>query len=61
MDDFELTSEELEMLNWFINNIKIEDYKKQIVDYRNGQYSSWQYSDGTKEDPIGIEDVEKEI
>lgn len=59
--DFELTSEELEMLNWFINNIKIEDYKKQIVDYRNGQYSSWQYSDGTKEGPIGIEDVEKEI
>ena len=49
------------MLNWFINNIKIEDYKKQIVDYCNGQYSSWQYSDGTKEDPIGIEDVEKEI
>ena len=44
-----------------INNIKIEDYKKQIVDYRNGQYSSWQYSDGTKEGPIGIEDVEKEI
>ena len=38
MDDFELTSEELEMLNWFINNIKIEDYKKQIVDYCNGQY-----------------------
>ena len=59
--DFELTSEELEMLNWFINNIKIEDYKKQIVDYRNGQYSSWQSSDGTKEGPIGIEDVEKEI
>ena len=49
------------MLNWFINNIKMEDYKKQIVDYRNGQYSSWQYSDGTKEGPIGIEDVEKEI
>ena len=59
--DFELTSEELEMLNWFINNIKIEDHKKQIVDYCNGQYSSWQYSDGTKEGPIGIEDVEKEI
>lgn len=58
--DFELTSEELEMLNWFINNIKIEDYRK-IVDYCNGQYSSWQYSDGTKEGPIGIENVEKEI
>lgn len=59
--DFELTSEELGMLNWFINNIKIEDYKKEIVDYCNGQYSSWKYSDGTKEGPIGIEDVEKEI
>lgn len=59
--DFELTNEELDVLNWFINNIKIEDYKQQIVDYCNEVYSSWQYSDGTHEEPIGLDDVEDEI
>lgn len=59
--NFQLTNEEIDMLNWFINNVKIEDYKKEIVDYCNEEYSSWQYSDGTTEGPIGIDDVENEI
>ena len=59
--DFELSNEEIDMLNWFINNIKIEDYKKEIVDYCNEEYSGWQYSDGTQEGPIGIDDIEDEI
>lgn len=58
---FPLTAEEINMLNWFINNVKIEDYKKEIVDYCNEEYSSWQYPDGTTEGPIGIDDVEDEI
>ena len=60
-ENFQLTNEEIDMLNWFINNVKIEDYKKEIVDYCNEEYSSWQYSDGTTEGPIGINDVENEI
>lgn len=59
--NFQLTNEEIGMLNWFINNVKIEDYKKEIVDYCNEEYSSWKYSDGTTEGPIGMDDVENEI
>ncbi len=59
--NFELSQEELNVLNWFINNVKIEDYKKEIMDYCNEEYSSWQYEDGTQEGPIGIDDVANEI
>ena len=59
--DFQLNSKELEVLNWFIENVEIDDYKKEIMDYCNEEYSSWQYSDGTQEGPIGIDDVENEI
>jgi len=55
MYDFELNSEELQVLNWFINNIHIEDYKKEILDYCNDKYS--EYSDKQ----IKIDDVENEI
>ncbi len=58
---FMLSQEELNVLNWFRNNIKIEDYKKEIMDYCNDVYSSWEYEDGTHEGPIGIDDVENEI
>ncbi|MBE5806646.1 MAG: hypothetical protein E7313_08105 [Clostridiales bacterium] len=61
VDDFLLNSEEIEVLNWFVENIKIDDYKKEIMDYCNDEYSSWQYSDGTQEGPIEINDVENEI
>ena len=58
---FELNEKELEVLNWFIENVRIEDYKQEIVDYCNDVYSSWSYSDGTSEGPIGIEDLEEEL
>ena len=32
-DGFELSQEELDVLNWFLENVKIEDYKQQILDY----------------------------
>lgn len=60
-DNFELSKEEIDMINWFINNVKIDDYKKEIVDYCNTEYNSWVYSNGTHEGPIGIEDLEKEV
>ena len=60
-DDFQLNSKELEILNWFVENVKIDDYKAEIMDYCNKEYSSWQYPDGTQEGPITIEDVENEI
>ena len=59
--DFELSKEELDVLNWFLENIKIDDYKQQILDYCNDVYSSWEYFDGTREDSIEIDDVENEI
>ena len=59
--DFELNGEELSVLNWFLENVKIEEYKQQILEYCNDEYSSWQYFDGTQEGPIGIDDVENEI
>ena len=58
---FELNEKELEVLNWFIENVRIEDYKQEIVDYCNDVYSSWSYSDGTSEGRIGIEDLEEEL
>ena len=40
-NDFKLNKEEIECLNWFIENIKIENYKKEILDFCNEQYSMW--------------------
>ena len=54
-DDFDLSEEELEVLNWFLDNVKIEDYKKEIMEHCNERYSA--YCD--KE--ITIDDVEDEI
>ena len=54
-DGFELTQEELNLLNWFLENVKIEDYKEQIKDYCNMSYEMW--SDTT----IALDDVENEI
>ena len=36
---FELNDEELDLLNWFIENVKIENYKKEILNYCNEVYS----------------------
>ena len=37
-EGFPLSDEEIACLNWFIENIKIEDYKQAIVQYCNEQY-----------------------
>ena len=54
-DDFQLNSKELEVLNWFIENVKIDDYKTEIMDYCNEEYSNYSSYQ------IEIEDVENEI
>ena len=59
--DFEFNQEELDVLNWFLENVRIEDYKQEILDYCNKEYSNWEYSDGTHEGPIKLDDVENEI
>lgn len=56
-DGFELNQAELDVLNWFLENVKIEDYKQQILDYCKKTYYQWK----TEEEPIGIDDVENEI
>lgn len=35
---FALDDKEIECLNWFIANVNIDDYKKQITEYCNEQY-----------------------
>ena len=37
---FALTYEEITLFNWFIENIKIEDYKQEIIQYCNEQYEA---------------------
>ncbi len=56
-DGFALNDEELECLNWFIQNIKIEDYKQVILQYCNEQYEAIggkQIEEADLEDEIGI-------
>ena len=38
-NNFSLNDKEIECLNWFINNVNIEDYKKEILKYCNNEYS----------------------
>lgn len=52
---FLLNEEELACLNWFIENIDIADYKKEIVAYCNERY------DIIGEETITEDDVEQEI
>ena len=59
--DFELTQEEIDLLNWFLDNVKIENYKQQILDYCNNEYSNWEYSDRTQKGLISLDEVENEI
>lgn len=54
-DGFALSDEEIACLNWFIENVKIDDYKQAITQYCNEQYEI--YSD--KE--INEDDLEDEI
>lgn len=38
-DGFALNEEEIACLNWFLSNVDIADYKKEITEYCNEQYS----------------------
>ena len=56
-DGFPLNNEELECLNWFIANIDICDYKKEITEYCNERYymiGGKQITEADLEDEISI-------
>lgn len=54
-DGFALSQEEIACLNWFIENIKIDDYKQAIIQYCNEQYED------IGEEPIEEANIESEI
>lgn len=54
-DGFALSHEEIACLNWFIKNIKIDDYKQAITQYCNEQYAN------IGEKPIEEANIEDEI
>lgn len=54
-EGFALNEEELACLNWFIENIKIDDYKKEITAYCNECYEAI----GDKQ--ITEDDLEQEV
>ena len=37
--EYDLNEKALEVLNWFLENVKIEDYRQEIVNYCNDEYS----------------------
>ena len=51
-----MSKEEIACLNWFIENVKIEDYRKQIAEYVNNEYDKIGRNKHVTE-----EQVEKEI
>lgn len=56
-DGFALNEEEIACLNWFIDNINIDDYKKEITEYCNEQYSmidDTQITEAELEDEVDI-------
>lgn len=54
-NNFILNNKEIECLNWFINNVNIEDYKEEILKYCNNEYSMW------SDVQITEQDIENEI
>ena len=52
---FPLSQEELDCLNWFVENVDIRDYKKEITDYCNERY------DMIGDKQITEDDLEEEI
>lgn len=54
-DNFLLNEEEISLLNWFVENININDYKGQITKYCNERYYEIDL------DEIKEEDLESEI
>ncbi len=56
-DGFPLNNEELDCLNWFIANIDICDYKKEITEYCNKRYAmigDKQITEADLEDEVSI-------
>lgn len=53
--NYKLSNEEIDCLNWFINNVNIDDYRDNILEYCNKMYSMWSDKKITKQD------IEKEI
>ena len=56
-DGFPLNNEELECLNWFIANIDLCDYKKEITEYCNKRYAmigDKQITEADLEDEVSI-------
>ncbi len=56
-EGFALNDEEIACLNWFIENVKIEDYKQAITQYCNEQYDvigGKHIEESDIEDEIGI-------
>ena len=51
-----MSEEEIACLNWFIENVNIEDYRQEIADYCNDEYDAV----GRKK-RVTAETVEKEI
>lgn len=49
-DGFPLTQAELDCLNWFLENININDYKKEITAYCNERYEMCSDIEITEED-----------
>ena len=53
--NFALSEKEIECLNWLINNVNLNNYKKEIAEYCNIEYEMW------SDKRIKPKDVEKEI
>lgn len=54
-DGFALSEEEIACLNWFVENVDISDYKKEIVAYCNERYEMF------SENSVTEADLEEEI
>lgn len=44
LENFALSEEEVAYVNWFVENIDIADYKKEITAYCNEQYDATEVS-----------------
>lgn len=40
-EQFALNQKELEVLNWLVNNVNLEDFKNQIIEYCNSVYEDY--------------------
>lgn len=59
-EQFNLNNEELDLLNWLISNVNIEDYSDEIISYIENEYDK--YSDNTKVKDLKYElDIRKII